>query len=130
MSEDNLLNAHIDLHFGKPSNPKKEPKRPPRPKLENVSSRYGAQMGRKDILPDDRQGEYMFFLQRLPWVDGDYDPGGAYWGCSDPNESIFWAEAPPGENTDGARMFIRAKTFIDAKNKVREAFPNAGFYRI
>ncbi len=46
----------------------------------NVSSHYGAPMGRRDdncvLWPDGRA-----YLRQLP-MSGDYDAGGAYWGAS------------------------------------------------
>ncbi len=41
-----------------------------------VYSRYGAPMGRRS----DAGLTGKVRLQRVPYVDGDYDPGGAYWG--------------------------------------------------
>lgn len=42
-----------------------------------VGSKYGAPMGRHDKILGD---PVKLHLQRVRFVDGDYDEGGAYWG--------------------------------------------------
>ncbi len=52
----------------------------------NVSSRYGAPMGRYTGNPDpDAQGK--FSLRRVTLDSGGYDSGGAYWGHGEP---LYW----------------------------------------
>ena len=46
-------------------------------KLPNVSSKYGAPMGRNADGTGTRERCRLFYV---PFVDGDYDQGGAYWG--------------------------------------------------
>jgi hypothetical protein len=46
-------------------------------KLPNVSSKYGAPMGRHADGTGTRERCRLFYV---PFVDGDYDQGGAYWG--------------------------------------------------
>ncbi len=52
----------------------------------NVSSAYGAPMGRRS---DKMSGEC--YLQKVPFVDGDYDPGGAYWGGGSKDGAVWCA---------------------------------------
>lgn len=49
-------------------------------KLTNVSSRYGAPMGRKSFYPAFPGQEVKLHLQKVPINSGGYDSGGAYWG--------------------------------------------------
>lgn len=93
--------------------------------LSNVSSKYGAPMGRPNVLPDDRLMECKLHLVRLRFVDGDYDEGGAYWGGS--YSSIYWAYGDVGDVA--AEMFVRARNRNDARVFVRDTLPNAKFYR-
>lgn len=91
-------------------------------KLTNACSSRGADMGRPNLLPDDCNAAIKLHLERLKWVDGDYDAGGAYWGNGS-GESIYcgWA--------DGVRVFVRAEDHDAAKAKVRAFLPAAKFYR-
>jgi hypothetical protein len=45
-----------------------------------ASSKYGASMGRTDQPPDEETEDLVLYVQRIKFVDGDYDAGGAYWG--------------------------------------------------
>jgi hypothetical protein len=93
-----------------------------RAKLPEVSSRFGAPMGRKNTFPSNRAIAIKLRLIRLRWVDGDYDEGGAYWG--NPGRSfIYWAFG--GETS----VFVRAGKRAEAKGKVLGQLPNARFYR-
>jgi hypothetical protein len=69
-----------------------------------VSSKYGAPMGR----PSDATLHGRVFLERVPFVDGDYDPGGAYWGNVEGNP--LWC----AWNEEGTKFF-RAATLEQAK---------------
>jgi len=95
-------------------------------KLENASSMYGSQMGRRDVMPDDLTTPCKLRLERLRWVYGDYDQGGAYWGYT-PGTSIYCAWGDVGDTA--ARFFVRAKSRDDAKRHVKNLFVNARFYR-
>lgn len=56
-------------------------------------------------------------LQRLNFVDGDYDTGGAYWGGgSDP----MWCAFSPDntENDVPIMVFVRGKNRTEAKKEV------------
>lgn len=61
-------------------------------------------------------------LQRIRLDSGGYDPQGAYWGRGEP---LYWAADESGEYD----ATFRADDREDAKDIVREMFPNARFYR-
>ena len=90
------------------------------PTLEQVSSKYGAPMGRRGNYAAGEGTK--FSLQRIRLDRGGYDPCGAYWGLGKP---LYWAFC---EETS-AEMFLRAGCRDDAKNKIRATYPNATFYR-
>ena len=90
-------------------------------------SSWGADMGRRDIMPEDPSKPIKLWLQRLKWVDGDYDQGGAYWGHI-PGDSIYCAWSNDGaENDTGVRIYVRAKTKQQAKDEVLALLPTALF---
>ena len=93
-------------------------------KADNVSSVRGAPMGRCDWgLAEHRERPMMMYLQRVRFIDGDYDLGGAYWGGY--GEPLFCAWAEDIES----RVFVRAKDRTLAKREVKKYFPNAKFFR-
>ena len=93
-------------------------------KADNVSSVRGAPMGRHDWgLAEHREHHMMMSLQRVSFIEGDYDLGGAYWAGG--GEPLFCAWAEDIE----ARVFVRAKDRRAAKLKVNEHFLNAKFFR-
>jgi hypothetical protein len=64
-----------------------------------------------------------FTLRRVRMVGyGDYDAGGAYWGCGDP---LYYYEGPL---TD-IKGYVRGKTRDAAKAAVRKLHPAARFHR-
>ncbi|MDP9145302.1 MAG: hypothetical protein M3N43_11510, partial [Actinomycetota bacterium] len=78
----------------------------------NASSRFGASMGRRSDLPSEFTGKAK--LQRVPMVDGAYDPGGAYWGgWSDSTGGMFAAW-----DDDGHVFWHRAKSREQAKREL------------
>ena len=91
-------------------------------KLSHASSSWGADMGRPNLLPDDCNAAIKLHLERLKWVDHDYDSGGAYFGGGN-GDFIYCAYVKE------IRIFVRAKTRVEAKGKVKELLPNARFYR-
>lgn len=91
--------------------------------LPNVSSKYGAPMGRRNVLPDDHTLPCKLQLDKLEWVDGDYDEGGAYWG-GDSTTNIYWAYGTADDNTE-VNVFVRASSRRLAKLKVLSELPNA-----
>ncbi len=99
----------------------------------------GSQMGRRDTLPDTREGRALpckLRLVRLPWV-GDYDTGGAYWGCTRarsytrrlgaPLDFIFRAVGDVGD--ERAEIFVRSPSRRDARAQILAKLPAARFYR-
>lgn len=83
----------------------------------------GAQMGRHQYgLTKFHAEPIRLYLQRVRLVDGDYDPGGAYWGYGTPLFCAFDAEG-------GVRWFVRAGTRAAAKQSIRGNFRKATFYR-
>lgn len=97
------------------------------PQLSHASSNRGASMGRPNDInePDE---EIKFHLYAMPMVDGDYDSGGAYWGCG--SSTTGWMYHAYGYGPEYVNeMFIRAVHRDDAKRQVREIFKNAKFYR-
>jgi len=95
-------------------------------RLDNVSSRYGAPMGRADRCPVDPDAPLVLRLARLRWEDGDYDQGGAYWGCGAPMWCAWSVDAPP-EGDEPVRIYVRARTADAARAVVLERFPAARF---
>lgn len=94
-------------------------------KLEDVSSKYGAPMGRRDNATEpDTEGPFQ--LQRMRWVDHDYDEGGAYWGQNGCNH-MYVAQADGMEEVQ--RCFVRGQNRAEAKAEVRKIFKKARFYR-
>lgn len=94
--------------------------------LKNVSSQYGAPMGRRDTIPDDPQFPIRLSLVRLSWVDYDYDQGGAYWGGGT-GEHIYRAVGDAEDVV--AEVFVRAKSREAAKSLIRQKLPAASFLR-
>lgn len=76
------------------------------PFYDNVSSKYGAPMGRHSSSTLTGKCK----LQRVPFVDGDYDPGGAYWGGGRDTPPLFCAWDAGGEV-----IYLRAATRDAAK---------------
>ena len=84
----------------------------------SVSSRYGAPMGRRQDRLEDFIGKA--HLQRVPFVDGDYDKGGAYWGGGPFCDPLFCAW-----DDEGHVCYFRAPNREAAKSQV----PILKFYR-
>ena len=97
--------------------------------LRKVSSQYGAPMGRRDTLPDDRESAILLSLVRLPLEDGDYDRGGAYWGYSPSAGAIYRAVGERDGEELVTEVFVRAKTRADARAQIVGMIPGARFYR-
>lgn len=93
-------------------------------KLSEVSCKYGAPMGRSNRIPKDIDTAGKLYLEKLRWVDGAYDQGGAYWGMGNP---IYRAS---GESeTEQVEIFVRAIDREDAKVQIKEIFEGATFHR-
>jgi hypothetical protein len=91
-------------------------------------------MGRRDSLPDTREGRALpckLRLVRLTWHGGDYDKGGAYWGATRamgrPLDFIFRAVGDVGE--ERAEIFTRATSRTEARAAILAKLPAARFYR-
>lgn len=80
----------------------------------DVSSRYGAPMGRPDFVHNKEAVVHLF---RVNFIDGDYDDGGAYWGG---NEPLYCARDQEGE----VQTFIRAGTWGEAKTILLADWPD------
>lgn len=65
----------------------------------------GAMMGRSNVVPTDYNGERLN-LRKVP-MQGDYDPGGAYWGMGRDSLPLYcaWGETA----TEQMEVFVRAK---------------------
>lgn len=94
--------------------------------LQSVCSKYGAPMGRRDTMPDDTQSPIRLSLVRLPWVDYDYDAGGAYWGGGS-GDHIYRAVGDAKDVV--AEVFVRASSREGAKALIVQKLPAASFLR-
>jgi hypothetical protein len=90
-------------------------------KLNPVNCKYGAPMGRGN---DRISGKC--FLQRVNFVDGDYDNGGAYWGGGRGTLPLWVAQ-----DSEGGQFFVRAKSRNEAKNLIQDDMlaDDVTFYR-
>lgn len=80
-----------------------------------ASSSRGAAMGRRNQTEGNPE---KLHLQRMEWVDGDYDTGGAYWGNGS-GQSMWCAYSPQGTNNpEPIMVFVRGRGREDAKNAV------------
>jgi hypothetical protein len=100
-------------------------------KLPDVSSKYGAPMGRRDNYGISWKGAEpaKFYLQRVPLDSGGYDSGGAYWGIGQP---LYWAQEYDNGTkrpADLADFFLRANSREHAKAEIRKDYPAAKFFR-
>ena len=90
----------------------------------DVSSRYGAPMGRRSDLIQNFVGKV--HLRRVPLFDGDYDRGGAYWG-GDRFSHVYCAW-----DNHGNVLYCRAGDREEARNKIcalTEDLADLKFYR-
>lgn len=95
----------------------------------------GAKMGRPNILPPDLHAPIKLRMERLKWVDHDYDKGGAYWGYNGTNDVYCAHDTNKGgpnfhhDNTPVTYIFVRALGRDSAKNEVRAFLPKATFFK-
>lgn len=90
----------------------------------NVSSKYGAPMGRDNDRPEDLLPVKRVHLERIRINQQGYDSGGVYWGTGKPL-FVAWG----WDDTDGesfVRHFLRASTREEAKKLLPEGIK---FYR-
>lgn len=91
------------------------------PEWKGYSSR-GADMGRGTWLNEDSYSKPCH-LQRLRYVSGDYDTGGAYWGGGN---GFIYCAFNVETNT---YLFTRAHSRESAKGLLIERFPGLRFFR-
>jgi len=87
-------------------------------------------MGRPNIITPlaTLQKQVKLRMERLKWVDGDYDQGGAYWGC--PGRGMYMYCAWGKDAQDNLiQIFVCSINRADAKQAVKEKLANATFYR-
>jgi hypothetical protein len=87
-----------------------------------VNGRYGAPMGRPCDLPDATTDK--LYLRKVPFFDGDYDNGGAYWGGGVPGSLLYCAW-----DVEGRATYVRAPNRDVAKKEVLKDAPGAKFFR-
>ena len=78
-------------------------------------TKYGAQMGRRNNFGESPQKLY---LQKLKFIDGDYDTGGAYWGSGGYGEhahSMYCAFS----KDETVMIFMRARNRAHAATVVK-----------
>lgn len=77
-------------------------------------------MGRASHIPEEPDQKLR--MERVRFVDGDYDQGGAYWGGGSFSEPLYcaWNEV--------ATVWVRAKNRAIAKTEVRKSISGARFY--
>ena len=90
----------------------------------NVSSKYGAPMGRPSDPLESFQGARVQ-LRAVTMVDGDYDAGGAYWGGGRGTPGV-WCAWGKDANGESITAYVRAKTRKAAKVQ----FKGATFYKV
>ncbi len=84
----------------------------------DASSSRGASMGRRNQIAGKPE---RLHLQRLRWVDGDYDTGGAYWGGGRGCPPVWCAFSPASTANDPpVRVFVRGCNRMEAKAAVLE----------
>jgi hypothetical protein len=87
----------------------------------NVSNKYGAPMGRASSPVTGK-----VHLMRVPFVDGDYDEGGAYWGCAASGGSDLWCAF----NDDSGPHYFRAASRKQAMAELRATDNELEFYDV
>jgi Zn-finger nucleic acid-binding protein len=89
----------------------------------------GAQMGRPNRIPTDNKQPIKMTLRYVPFIDGDYDQGGAYWGSPANLYRAVSADVVAfGDSLQLVEIFVRANSRKEAKANVRALLPNAKFY--
>ena len=84
-------------------------------------------MGRKsDKLDPD--GDPKLHLRHVPFIDGDYDQGGTYWG-GPANLYVAWGVQCFEGVEDEFTVYLRANSRDDAKSNILAECPKAKFFR-
>ena len=86
--------------------------------FEKVDCRYGAPMGRSEIL-NNFSGKARCFKVNLD--SGGYDDGGCYWGYGPYPTRLYCST-----NGKGFRMFCRASNRKDAKSEFQVSASHCG----
>jgi len=86
----------------------------------------GSMMGRRDTMHPGNECEPLR-LQRVPFVGGCYDRGGAYWG-SPANLWCAWGDEI-GDDGDAVEVYVRASSRDGVKAAILARFPNTRFIR-
>mgnify|MGYP000844664607 CR=1 FL=1 len=93
-----------------------------------VSCTYGAPLGDKGERGDSSR-PYKFHLQLLDMVDLCYDRAGTYWGMGDRHRGYMYGYMCDDPEDGLVFGFVRARSREEAKNKVRDCYLHARFYR-
>lgn len=91
--------------------------------ITDCSCKYGAPMGRRSDLATDGD-PIKLCLRHVPFIDGCYDQGGAYWGSPE-NLWVAWGD----DGDEVCVLYVRARDRQDAKAQVIAHRHNARFYR-
>jgi len=98
--------------------------KPNNPFEKDVSSAYGAPMGRVNHLPIQGHSSKIYLRQAV-MCDGVYDKGGAYWGSGDP---LYCAYGYGGNGMEW-QYFFRASNRREAVANVKHEFPRGKLAR-
>ena len=98
--------------------------------LSKACSSRGADMGRPNRLPSNILAPIKLRMERLKWVDQDYDAGGAYFGGGN-GDYIYcaWCVPETSHPLPLVQIFVRVKNRRDARVAVRDILPHATFFR-
>ncbi len=88
----------------------------PQPKLDDVSSKYGAPMGRANVIPKGRLPVLRLVLLKME--DGDYDVGGAYWGGGPSKQGRMYVAWNAKDDEERMLVFVRANSHDEARKRV------------
>ena len=94
--------------------------------LSNACSQWGADMGRRNSIPADIETAGKLYLEKLKWIDRDYDSGGCYWGGG-MGDNVYRAQGETA--TEQIEIFVRAKSRAAAKELVWDFVPTVKFHR-
>ncbi len=111
----------------------------PRLVLESGVTNRGARYGRPNILPANENQDIKLRMEKLRWVDGDYDQFGAYWGrtsgknifCAYSEEKVMWRsnwDSSIQSEVRRVEIFVAAPNRAEAKKEIRSILPKARFY--
>lgn len=99
--------------------------------LPNVSSRYGAPLGRRSFYPAFPDQVVKLHLQRVLLNSGGYDSGGAYWGLPVYGRSEdSWGHLYRAWSSDGLISFyLRSWSRESARLAILKDYPGARILR-